>query len=1069
MSTMPGRRASAIGRAVVIGLTAGAVAFAGLVALSPMSAIAASSPGLLDTGDPPPPADHTVPDGLDDPAPVPDESIVEMPPAASPSIVPNANTVRMAWVGTPDQRPADAALLTLQAALNAVPAGGTVSFDPDAYAFTGALTVPRLTTLASASAATLYARFTVSGGGLTLGAGVGIAAANTGAIVSVTASGAVLTGLVIRNPTPVLRPTGVQLGAGVTGVQIVSLDMDGAGEPSSYGINLTTGSATVADPRIAGVATGVIATAASTAADVAVSGGTISAATSGISLGATQAPSVSGVEVTGATGVGTGIDLAQSTGAVVASATVHGFARGIGTATTNTGTGPAITDAVIDGSSREGIALGATSAPRVERATIAGTDTAQSTGILVLLSNAATITEPRISGMMYGITTSALNTGTGPAIAAPQITAFGGITLGSTQGASVTDAVIQSGAAVGGTGVNLVNSGRATVTDLTATGFLYAVGSQSTIDPASDRVDITISDVTVTGAPVASHGIYLLGVSDATITGVEADITGAALVIHQSQGVVAQNVVVTGHEGPTPTTGSAILRAYGSQRVDVSDSSIAGGSYGFFYSATQGSRITNATVADLVEYGVYGRSVSELDVSGVTFRGNSAVGLLVATEPANGLSHDIALHDNTMVDNDDGISLFQGTSDVDIVRNAISGQRTALTAGSAHGVTFADNTVDQAAVDGMAALTIAPRWQDAEVPGSYSSSAIRVTDNTFRGTGTWISVGTADATDPEADRRTLQDAVLVTGNVFPAASTAIVTHPNAVIGDDTAAQNAVSPFIVGVDGPIAVDARDHDDPNDWGSRCRATGFLDGEPYYDGGGAEVRELSDAPVLYPMNCVDLSLTEALAATDPVAAGDTVTWMLTPHNDGPRAAPAGWTVQQLLPEGVELVSLRGDRYDIDGLTATAQSDLPAGEDGPPLMVTVRIVAPPSGAATMRNVAYIAPAPDTDLDGDGFVDLMIEQFSPLAVPTIDTDTDATETDNDTQGVWAVAPSGSSGGGSGGGGSGGGGSGGGAGPGSGALPATGADSTGLLLLGGALAVAGLLILSARRFQRPRV
>ena len=88
----------------------------------------------------------------------------------------------------------------------------------------------------------------------------------------------------------------------------------------------------------------------------------------------------------------------------------------------------------------------------------------------------------------------------------------------------------------------------------------------------------------------------------------------------------AKNITVHGHEGFTSTTGAAILRAYASQNVNVDHASIDAGSYGFFYSATDGSTITNATVANLVEYGLYGRSVANLDVSSTTFTDNSASG-----------------------------------------------------------------------------------------------------------------------------------------------------------------------------------------------------------------------------------------------------------------------------------------------------------------------------------------------------------------------------------------------------------------------------------------------------------
>ncbi|MEV7963656.1 right-handed parallel beta-helix repeat-containing protein [Oerskovia paurometabola] len=992
------RAASAIGVAALLG--------AGVVTVAPVTAPAqaASPPDTVDTGDPAPPADPTTPGGLEEPAPVPDETVVEVTPTA-PGVVPNANTLPVAWVGTPDQRPGTPALLTLQAAINAAPAGGTVSFDQNDYAFTGTITVPRAVTLDASGPSTLYTRFTVSGGGLTLDDDVTIGAANTGAIVSVTASDVVLSNLTIRNPTPVARPTGVQLGANLTGVVIDGLDMDGAGEASSYGVNLTTGAATITSPAITGVATGITAAAASTAGGVVVSGGTISAATSGISLGTTTTPRVSGVSVTSTpSSTGTGVDLANSDGALVDAVTVTGFARGIGTAPTNPRTGPTITGAIIKESTREGISLGATTGARVSDARLELAGNSQSTGILTLLATGVVIERPTIRGAMYGITTSAANTGSGPAITTPTITAFGGITLGSTQNAVVTGAVLDAGTwGPAGTGINLVNAGRVTVSNVSATGFLYAIGAQSNFDDdTSDRVDISISDIDVVGAPDASSGVYLLGARNATISRVTADLTGAALVVHQSIGVTAQDITVTGHEGLTSVTGAAILRAYGSQDVDVDRSSIDAGSYGFFYSATDGSTVTNATVANLVEYGVYGRSVANLDVSATTFTRNSGVGLFVVTTPANGISHDIAVHDSTMTDNDGGIRALQGTTGVQVVRNTVSGQPDVVSAGPAHDLLVADNTISQTGGDGLAAISVAPSWADGALPDSYSSSDVRVTGNAFTGGGTWIQVGTADPTSPEAARRTLRDDVLVTGNSFPAASAAIRTYANAVVGEDSAPALARA---LPVDGPVAVDARDHGTPNDWGSACRATGFLDGIPYYDGGGAEVHELTEAPVLYPMSCIDLSLTQTLAVDpdDPQRAGDLVSWTLTPHNDGPRVAPAGWTITQLLPDGATLVSMAGDGYTVDGATATSTGDLPLGADGPPLTVTARVVSPAPGAGSMRDVAYVAPAPDTDLDEDGFVDPVVERFSPLVVPTIDTDTDASPTDNDAQGVWST------------------------------------------------------------------
>jgi len=983
---------------VVLGATAfGSVPAAAAVRAAPLPALLA--PDDPATGDPEPPDDTPVPDGLDEPAPTPDDSVIEVPPPSAPGLIPNANTVQMAWIGTPAERPSDDALVTLQAALTAAPIDSTVSFDPSDYAFTGALTVPRAVTLDSSAASVLYTRFTVDAGGLAFSDAVSVGVASTGAIVSVTGSGVVLTGLTIRNPNAVARPTGVQLAAGVSGVVIDGFTMDGAGVASSFGINLTTASAAISGAEISGVATGIMATAASTASGIVVTGTSITAATSGVSLGSTSAPELSAVDVSGVASTGTGIDLANSSDATIDTVTVTGFARGVGTGTGNTSAGASITDATIDGTTREGIALGSTVGASVVRADITGTSATQSTGILLFKSTGVRIDTPTVTGMMYGITTHVDNTGAGPAITAPTITAFGGITLGSTQGATVTGAVLDAGDwGDAGTGINLVNAGRVTVTDETATGFLYAIGSQSSFTAASDRTDISITGVIATGAPDASNGVYLLGAVNATIDDVDAELTGAALVIHQSVGVHATDITVHGRAGPTPVTGAAILRAYGSEEVHVDRASIDAGSYGFFYSATDGATVANATVANVVERALYGRSVADLDVGSSSFTGNAAVGAFVVTTPENGISHDIVIHDNTMTDNDAGIHLLQGTTATQVLRNTLSGQRDVVTAGGAHDLLIADNAVDQ--TDGVA-VVVAPLWQDGAAPGSYSSSDIRVQRNVFTGTGTWVSVGTADPTSPEAGRRTLRDPVLVAGNTFPAESTAVRTFPNAVDGTDSVTTVRSLPGV----GPVAVDARDHGDPNDWDADCRATGFLDGAPFYDGGGAAVYELTEAPVLYPMNCIDLALSEALDSADGAAhrAGDLVSWTLTPTNAGPRTAPAGWTVTQLLPGGLELVSMSGDGYSFAGAVATGIDDLAIDVDGPPISVVARITSVPTDAAAMRNVAYVSPAATRDLDGDGFDDAVIEHLNPLVVPTIDTDTATSVTDNDAQGVWAV------------------------------------------------------------------
>lgn len=909
----------------------------------------------------------------------------------------------MAWVGTAADRPAT--LLTLQAALNAVPVGGTVSFDSNDYAFTTALTVPRQVTLETASASTLFARFTISGGGLTAAETVRFGVAAT-PVFSVTGNDVTLSDLRVSNPNAVARPTGVQLGAGVTGTSITNFAIDGGGQASSYGINLATGAATITNSTISGVATGIGSTAAATTVGISVTGGSITATTAGIALGTTTAPRVDGTTLTGPGAAGTGIDLQNASAAVISNVHVSSFNRGIGTTGTSTAAGAAITNPTIIGAGSEGISLGSTSGASITGATITGTGAASSRGMNIYRATSVTITEPTVGSFAYGIYTDIGDTGAGPRIIRPTITAVtGGITLGSTQGATITDSTI-TGSAVG-TGINFMNAGRVTVRDGTMNGLLYGVGTTSQLTDDSDRTDIVISRITVVGAPNASNAVTLLGVTNTRISDVVAEIAGAGVITHDSSDVTVTGVDVTGRPGISSTSGAAVLRAYDSQRVNLSLSSINGGSYGVFYSSSTDSVVTGILVENVSEYGIYARSSADLNIGTSIFRNNGAVGNIVVTVPRDGISHGVRIHANTMTDNRGGVNLSAGTRAVRFTDNVVTGQPAVLTAAPAHDVTIAGNTITQTAADATAVIVV-PTYEDGEQPGSYSSSDITVRDNRFVGTGTWIRVGSPpDAAS--AAFRTVQDPVLVVGNTFPADSTAIRTFPNAVVGEDTAgavdrggAARAVASVVV-ADGPVAVDARDHGNPNDWGSGCKATGYLDDDLRYDGGGAAVYELTVAPVLYPENCVDLSLTETpTTPTGTVRVGDTVTWTLTPHNDGPGAAPAGWTVTQLLPDGVTLVSMTGDGYRFAGTTGTAEGPLPSGADGSLITVTVRIGE--RSAATLHDVAFVALAAARDVDGDGYDDPIIERTNPLVVPTVDTDAAASPTDNDADGVWTIA-----------------------------------------------------------------
>ena len=138
------------------------------------------------------------------------------------------------------------------------------------------------------------------------------------------------------------------------------------------------------------------------------------------------------------------------------------------------------------------------------------------------------------------------------------------------------------------------------------------------------------------------------------------------------------------------------------------------------------------------------------------------------------------------------------------------------------------------------------------------------------------------------------------------------------------------------------------------------------------------------------LNLSIVKTLLTTKTVHAGSTVKYELVPYNDGPSDALAGWTVTELLPSGLKLVAMEGLGYSCDVVTATctSASPLPAGTAGGPITVTTKVKSGVKGR--QWNVAYVSPSVDE-----------IVETNPLdVVPTNDTDTDLTTTDNDDQAV---------------------------------------------------------------------
>lgn len=139
-------------------------------------------------------------------------------------------------------------------------------------------------------------------------------------------------------------------------------------------------------------------------------------------------------------------------------------------------------------------------------------------------------------------------------------------------------------------------------------------------------------------------------------------------------------------------------------------------------------------------------------------------------------------------------------------------------------------------------------------------------------------------------------------------------------------------------------------------------------------------------------NLNIKKALVTQGPFYAGSEATFTLTPHNDGEVTALAGWSVIDILPEGLTLVSMSGEGYRCQGVVCVSDSDLAAGADGNVITVVVKIA--PGVKTVQQNITYVAPAP-----GD------IDETNPLVIPVRGTKTGQTDTDNDAEAELPVMP----------------------------------------------------------------
>ena len=931
-----------------------------------------------------------------------------------------ADNALIAWVGGDTQPPT---LVTLQAAFTAAAAGDTVHTVQGEFTFTKVLTVPQAVTLTSADPSEISARFTVSGGGLTTSAITLHPPVISVPVITVVASGAgaVLDGITVTNPALRTGTSGISLAAGANGVRVVdlSVDMGGPAAGTTNGIaTATTSGLVLENPTITGVARGVYGTATS-GPGMQVTGGTIRAATIGIQTGTTTAPTFDGVTITssapGAAGTTHGINLVGSTGAVVTGVNVSGFQRGISTTDGVTGTGIQVSNSSI-GAYLFGITTGATSGAVFDGVTLTGQAVANSVALDLSTSSGVEVKGTTlITNFRVGIGTDNVTTGPGLKIVEGTTTIRGpllqAITLGSTDGAHLVGLVIEgtwsAGDAAVSVGIDMYRASGVVIENPTISGIAQGISANNLGAAGPNRVGLQLTGGQITGA---SGGVRVANATGVTVTGTQISLVsgaggggGIGIAGHECADVTVSDVTVDGYVNPDDyRRGSAGVRFYFTQGVNVTRTTLTNGSNGFYWDMTEDVTVTDSDVTGQTWYATYTESVRNYTVTNSRFIGNAGVANLTINDqelpPLNKrqISRDITFANNTLTDNFQGVYLPLGADGFTYVDNTVSGApaQFVVYGTPAHNVTVEDNDIDfTPLLDTYAAIWFGTSYPNLDTE-NYTSSNIQVLSNRFTGPGPFIQAGSATGIHDA-----LADIIEVSGNVFPRNSVAIRSYPNAeqAVTDDPPTS-----------GVTAIDARDGQSsgPNDFGSLCRARVTsgptqTEADPLiYSGGGSWIHETREPQVLYPESCtalaeMDLTIVEEQVTPGPHFNGDTVTWTLTPHNYGPRPAAAGWSMTQLLPAGLELVSISGAGYSYDDSdpanpVATSTDALPAGQDGPVVTVTAQVVADPG--SLVKNVSYISPAP-----GD------VVETIPLVVPDLDTETAASATNNDDQGLLLV------------------------------------------------------------------
>lgn len=169
---------------------------------------------------------------------------------------------------------------------------------------------------------------------------------------------------------------------------------------------------------------------------------------------------------------------------------------------------------------------------------------------------------------------------------------------------------------------------------------------------------------------------------------------------------------------------------------------------------------------------------------------------------------------------------------------------------------------------------------------------------------------------------------------------------------------------------------------------------------------------ATVIVPVSPMDLTLRKTRTSGAVAEAGSTATFELVPSNLGPNDAAPGWSVTDLAPAGMTLLTMGGDGYSCsvaaDGTTGTcvAADGLDAGETGPTIAVTARIGTAVVAGDSLVNIAFIAPAAGDIAESNPLDDALYGRFrtgpaggalTNAVVSPINANPAATATNNDT------------------------------------------------------------------------